>query len=212
MKIDIISDLHLKEKGEIEAVKGAGEIIVVAGDISNNIEIVASYLNFLSKNYKAVLFTLGNIELWHKNPANQIETLKNSVNKNVYLLNFLRCIKINGKRIVGGLYFSRNFLTPNDKEKIANGDNSFLTKLENTSRINLHKKIKTFNPQIVITHYPPVSTRNIKKLNTTKIDNFNRIWIFGHYHQFTNFFGKDEFNKDTLYICNCSKKPLSIEF
>lgn len=212
MKIEIISDLHFEKKEEIESVKATGgDIIIVAGDVSSDMEIVTSFLNYLAKNYKAVLFTLGNIELWHKNPQHSLNKLKNLLKDNIYPLDFLEGVKINGIKFCGGIYFSKSFLTVKDRERIASGNTQFFAQLEHTSRINLHKKIKTFNPNIIITHYPPISTGKLKKIEPTCLKHYNRLWIFGHYHHLSNFFGKDDLNKNTIYVCNCSNQPIRIE-
>ncbi len=106
MKIDIISDLHIdhwSKKYKIkypscepiekpyEYKKSNSDILIIAGDISDDLDISIDFLNRISKFYKKVLFVDGNHEhvnkypnLYNKDYINEI-LKKNNNNKIVYL-------------------------------------------------------------------------------------------------------------------------------
>ncbi|OMH39888.1 metallophosphoesterase [Desulfurobacterium indicum] len=211
MKIDVISDLHLTKLNEFVEIEPQGEFIIIAGDVSSDADVVIGFLNDLSKKYRAVIYTFGNIELWHdSNPYNKLKKIKKNTNNNVFILDFLKGIKISNLTITGGIYISPENLTYHDRENIANTDN-FIKKLSNLSRTSIHKQIKELNPKIIVTHYPPVSISKLKKLYNTNEIEFSKIWVFGHYHQFKSFIGTHPIIKDVLYVNNASNKIMSLE-
>ncbi len=213
MKLDILSDLHIENESDIKEFECLGDILVIAGDISKNPDITTGYLNLLSERYKAVLFTIGNIELWHHSSINSvINSVTKNLKKNVYLLDILKGITVKEANFCGGIYFSKQFLTPNDSKNLKfHNLSDVLEKLEKKSKSNLHKKIKTLKPKVIITHYPPLSVLNMEETETRETSKYETIWIFGHYHQYKKFFATDKVSKKTLYVCNCNSKPLTLE-
>ena len=105
LNIDLISDLHIDQwsseynikypYGEIKNkpfnIKNKSEILIIAGDISDNLDLSIKYLNDISKKYKKILFVDGNHEHVNVYPNlyeldeiyNKIKSLNN--NKIVYL-------------------------------------------------------------------------------------------------------------------------------
>ncbi|WP_457569979.1 metallophosphoesterase family protein [Desulfurobacterium sp.] len=211
MKIDVISDLHLTKIDDSIEVEPQGDLIVIAGDVSSSADVVINFLNSLSGKYRAVIYTFGNIELWHdNNPYEKLKWIKENTNDNVFILDFLKGIKISNLIITGGIYISPENLTNHDRENIVNTD-EFIKNLSNLSRTSIHKQIKELNPKIIVTHYPPVSISNLKKLSNTNEIKFSKIWVFGHYHQFKSFIGTHPIVKDILYVSNASNKIMTLE-
>ncbi len=105
IKIDIISDLHIEQwdssienkypSGKIKNfpynVNKKSNILIIAGDISDNLEISLEYLNKLSEKYDSILFVDGNHEHTLKYPnlytIDEIQNKLNKLNKqNIYYL------------------------------------------------------------------------------------------------------------------------------
>ncbi|WP_456397273.1 metallophosphoesterase [Desulfurobacterium sp.] len=211
MKVDIISDLHLTKLDEFTEIEPQGDLIIIAGDISSDADVVINFLNNLSKKYRAVIYTFGNIELWYSNNLyDKFKKIKENTNNNVFILDFLKGIKTNNLTITGGIYISSENLTNHDRENIINKD-GFVKNLLNLSRSSIHKQIKELNPKIIVTHYPPVSISNLKRLSSTNKIDFSKIWVFGHYHQFKSFIGSHPIVKDILYVSNASSKIMTLE-
>lgn len=77
MNIDIVSDLHIdhwsndipckypygvKKHFPLHVIKSDSDYLIVAGDISDDINLSVDYLNYISKYYKKILFVDGNHE------------------------------------------------------------------------------------------------------------------------------------------------------
>ncbi len=88
MRIFAISDLHTdfeanwQELLQCSRTLYTEDILIVAGDISNRMEVIAKTLNHLNSVFKAVCFTPGNHELWSKRES------KTSVSKLKEILQF----------------------------------------------------------------------------------------------------------------------------
>ena len=92
LSIDLISDLHIDqwsndinikypygEKKHIPAVLNQkSDILVIAGDISDDLELLLNYINELSKKYKKILFVDGNHE--HVNRYPNLYNIKDMLN------------------------------------------------------------------------------------------------------------------------------------
>ena len=83
LQIDYISDLHLdfyiKNSNDIEEFisknikpKINGELLILAGDITDNLNLLVNFLELLKVNYSKIIFCLGNHEYYNK-----IENVKN---------------------------------------------------------------------------------------------------------------------------------------
>ena len=109
MYIDIITDIHIEQwDTEIENKYPCGEIInapleftenidkllIIAGDISDNLDLSLEYLSKISKYYKKILFVDGNHEHVSKYPflytAKEIQTKleKYNINNKIIFLPF----------------------------------------------------------------------------------------------------------------------------
>ncbi|WP_456437430.1 metallophosphoesterase family protein [Desulfurobacterium sp.] len=210
MKIDIISDLHLTKAYSIN-IEPESDLIIIAGDVSSDADITIEFLNSLSKKYKSVIYTFGNIELWYSNnPYNKLNYIKNRTNDNVFILDFSRCVKVNNIVITGGIYISPENLTNQDKENITDYS-KFVEKLSLLSKSSIYKHIKELNPRIIVTHYPPISVSQLKRIYDIKEIKFKKLWIFGHYHQFKSFAGIHPVAKNILYVSNASDTIMTLE-
>lgn len=75
MRILTISDLHtdfrqnLQLVEQISASSYKGDILIVAGDIADNVEIIKRTLSVLRSRFKMVFYTPGNHELWVRNES-----------------------------------------------------------------------------------------------------------------------------------------------
>lgn len=105
MKIDIVSDLHIEQwdnsiinkypSGEIKNFpykfpNKKSDILIIAGDISDDINISLDYVNQLSMIYQNVLFIDGNHEHTLKYPKlysnNEIYDMTKKLNENIFYL------------------------------------------------------------------------------------------------------------------------------
>jgi len=73
MRVLAISDLHTDFRENWQLVEQipeslySGDVLIVAGDIADNTEIIKRTLSFLRSRFKMVLYTPGNHELWVRN-------------------------------------------------------------------------------------------------------------------------------------------------
>ncbi len=118
MNIDIVSDLHIdhwsndipckypygvKKHFPLNVIKSDSDYLIVAGDISDDINLSVDYLNYISKYYKKILFVDGNHEHVNNYPnLYDYDTITNLLNndkivflsKNPYVINkkvFIGC-------------------------------------------------------------------------------------------------------------------------
>lgn len=135
IKLDIVSDLHIdqwsldykniypcgtiKDK-PYEFKQSNSDYLIVAGDISDNLEDSITYLNQISKFYKKILFVDGNHEHVHKYPNlynnDEIQSLITN-NKLVYISK--TPFKINETIFIGNCgWWDYNNLNPDNIEKL----------------------------------------------------------------------------------------------
>lgn len=244
LRIDYVSDLHLSyyikahsygyDKTDMERFikeniepKVNGDILVVAGDLSEFTKSAIEFLKLCSAYYDKVIYVAGNHEYYISrvlnsnmkgeysnsslNKLKEICTLANSTDKVVFLdrTNENNGItNYNGFLIAGdtfwylpksipGWYFY--YMYSNDSRLIL----SDLSKKEKIQSLHLDS-MKWYNnlPQdidLIITHIPPIN--NPKKNNScyfTDIDDFKaNYWIYGHDHF------EEDFEKDgTRFLSN----------
>ncbi len=98
MKIQYISDIHLEFKENYlhflnHKIKPVGEVLILAGDIilfnllAKDQYIYSEFFDFLSNNFKAVYWLPGNHEYYHYELTQKYGPFKESIRKNVFLLN-----------------------------------------------------------------------------------------------------------------------------
>jgi hypothetical protein len=111
--IDLISDLHLTETGEFDwSGKATSLFCVVAGNVSDDLEVLRRTLDHLSNNYHGVFFIDGSLE--HTELQNyeirvlEIKEICDSLNNVVYLHNHV--VILNNIAFIGsnGWYGNRH--------------------------------------------------------------------------------------------------------
>lgn len=218
MKIDYISDLHLdfyirlKGKWEQKALSfltsllpaEKGEVLIIAGDLSHyNIQSFFA-LELFSTHYKQVIFVLGNHDYYlvanrqmkkysSKSIEREIE-LKQMIAAlpNVKLLSFFETFTYEGINFAGATSWY-GLHTTQDKLFIENVSNdSVLIKginIHSTHRKELENYAKLQQPDVIITHVPPIILNSHTKRGTTacylnKLPNSPaKFYIFGHCHE-----------------------------
>lgn len=193
LQIDYISDLHLdfyiKNSNDIEEFisknikpKVNGELLILAGDITANLNLLVNFLELLKVNYSKIIFCLGNHEYYNK-----IENVKNLIK----LYNSGDIILLDRSSINKGLTNYKGFTIagdtmwykPNILDYLIQTDMFFVK-----SKINIyHKDSMNFynklnNVDIMVSHVPPIkNVNNTCYFNSVK-DYKGRIWIYGHDH------------------------------
>lgn len=80
MRIFAISDLHTDMKSNMDWVKGLDsarwkqDILIVAGDVSDRLEVVIETMAILKQKFAEVFFSFGNHDVWDKN-VNSLEKI-----------------------------------------------------------------------------------------------------------------------------------------
>jgi len=82
MKLNFVSDLHL-EFGPISFTE-KGDVLILAGDITT--ENDTSWIKTVSKNFKDVIYVLGNHECYYQSLGSAYKIAKKHLPKNVHLL------------------------------------------------------------------------------------------------------------------------------
>ena len=251
MKVDLISDLHIdhwdlrikcdhpcgERKSypffDVTDIKPGSEVLIIAGDISDDIDISIDFMNQMCQYYKMVMYVEGNHEHIEKYPqlytkeeiAKKIEEKGNK--KIIYLPQtsviwrntlFIGCCGwwdycnnskqldyFNSTDIVIGEDQIENF-HQNVKKRAQEEAVSLLEKLEKYKNNNQIKQI------IVVTHTVPINIFLDKDLTDSKynscmeeIKENDKInyWLFGHTHEELT---KQDIRKIT-YITNPRGRP-----
>ena len=79
MKIIPTSDIHLEHNSCFEPIPNKEAVLIIAGDLSNGTEGIG-FLEKASKNFKKVLYVLGNHEYYN----NSLESLPDRIKKEIY--------------------------------------------------------------------------------------------------------------------------------
>jgi len=238
LNVGYISDLHvwnwlaklnltLEEYIKLTGLnnENENEVLIIPGDITENENLLESFLKIIHKNYDYVLFTLGNHDLYvmdNQTTMNKINKIKNIVKKfpNVFLLDG-NIVEIKNKKIAGSINWYnvnkdnlnlwKNYMLDSDyiklKDSIINFKEKERKKLENFSG-------KEFD--IVVSHIM-MDTQPILEegcplhfLNSEGNDFFyseenlfkkynikTKYHIFGHTHDKYNFR-----RNEITYLCN----------
>ena len=191
LNIDYVSDLHLthyisknesitkidKLVQDKISMQVKGDILVVAGDIDEDINRVSELLYSCSKYYKKVIFVLGNHEYYipvikyiYTDPMAK-EYNYNSMNK-VYRLNEI----FNNYPMQNDSRFILSELPKKEKiKKLHNDSISWYNNLPN-------------NIDLIITHVPPFRNKSNSRGNNscyyTEVKEYKSpVWIYGHDHK-----------------------------
>ena len=214
MKLNFVSDLHL-EFGPISLTE-KGDVLILAGDITT--ENDTSWIKTVSKNFKDVIYVLGNHECYYQSLGSAYKIAKKHLPKNVHLLQN-ESITIDGITFHGTTLWS-DFEKGNPmsymicKERV----NDF-SEIESFSPENAHEEHKravaflrenVMEDDIVITHHAPsyesysVNLRGDKlngayasDLTELILDTKPHIWFHGHLHN-----SSDYMIGDTRILCN----------
>ena len=113
MKIQLVSDLHL-EFGDIEIKNNGADVLILSGDICVANELVGNwesvkrtrfdnFFECVSKEFKNVVYVLGNHEHYHGDFATSIKTIREAFKhlSNVHILD-IGSVDIDGVLFVGG--------------------------------------------------------------------------------------------------------------
>lgn len=185
MKLDLMSDVHL-EFGAYEPINtNQSDILVLAGDIcvlsdikyksSEYNQRITDFFEFASKQYKRVLYVMGNHEHYHGNLMESADIIRNQFKylSNVHLLDN-SSIAIEDKTFVGGTLWTNCNHDPiamnrierlmNDYKCISYGNGILsidnVLELHNETMEFFKKTVPYFHEVVVITHHSP-SLRNL---------------------------------------------------
>lgn len=145
---DLISDLYLTadDKFSWEG-KATSLFCVVAGNVSDDLEVLQKTLSYLATYYHGVFYIDGGLEhpvIEDRNKrTNQIERILRKINKTVYLHD--NVVVVNGVAIVGlnGWYGNTNSIDPFDELRIAAYRTEDLEYLTATiKRLQLHLEVE----------------------------------------------------------------------
>lgn len=193
MKIQLVSDLHL-EFGDIVLENNGADVLILSGDICVASHIAhgemsdrkTRYVNFfkrVSKEFKNVVYILGNHEHYHGNFATSFEVIKAALKRhsNIHVLDY-SSVDIDGVLFVGGtlwtdfkrrdpivMWDARAMM--NDYRTVRNGPAGFsgAPKFLPEDAIQSHEKMLTYidnvcqqetRPIVVVGHHAP-STQSI---------------------------------------------------
>jgi predicted phosphohydrolase len=180
-------------------------ILVVAGDVSDNLELTVNYLKSLRKYYKKILFVDGNHEHVYKNPrlyTSDYINKKIKDYKNIYYLpreEFIidRTVFIGA---CGWWNYSQGKEEKESKKFSKEGKKIFEESIINRSKKDaeeLNRKIKKYQRNkdideiVIVTHTIPlpkfsryIATDYNSFFEELKIEDFNKVkrWVFGHVH------------------------------
>lgn len=243
MKVDLISDLHLEhwdlnfkcdyECGERKhlpffenvKIKTNSEVLIVAGDISDDITRSIEFLNQISKYYRKIFFIDGNHEHLVKYPklytTAEIDKLiiKNGNKKIVYLGE--HCVVWRDTLFIGSNGWW-NYSTKREEIIVQDEEEKEFQKnvinraqkdtIELCKRIDKYRENKKIKQIIVVTHTVPINIFLNKNLADVKYNSWFEIikceskinyWLFGHTHE--KMIRQD--NKNITYISNPRGRP-----
>ena len=214
MKLNFVSDLHL-EFGPISFTE-KGDVLILAGDITT--ENDTSWIKTVSKNFKDVIYVLGNHECYYQSLGSAYKIAKKHLPKNVHLLQN-ESITIDGITFHGTTLWS-DFEKGNPmsymicKEKI--NDFSEIESFAPEVAHEEHKRAVAFlrenvkEDDIVVTHHAPsyesysVNLRGDKlngayasDLTELILDTNPYLWFHGHLHN-----SSDYMVGNTRVLCN----------
>ena len=200
MKVQYMSDLHL-EFGDMPIPEVVGDVLVLAGDIHVGADGV-NWINAAAKQFKYVIYILGNHEFYHNDMPALISYLSQDhiFDKNVHFLDNDTVI-LDGVKFVGTTLWSnveaRAFYAMNDSRIIKyDGSSMPLFKVKEMFEANMQFLHENSDADVVVTHQCP----HIKSINTERypddsmntgyytdiIDQFRdtniKHWICGHTH------------------------------
>lgn len=231
LHIDYISDLHLafyiknlnKETNTTQQVtefidrkikpQAKSPLLIIAGDINENNNVVIDTVNACTKYYHKVIFILGNHEYYIYNKEMQEKYQHNSSNKiselnevfnnhsNIIFLDKTNTtnglITYNGFTIAGDTFWYKpnnikdwlyNYPTQRDSSWILSelSKKDKILKLHNDS-MNWYNNLPN-NIDLIISHIPPFRNENNNRGNNecyyNNIKEYKSpIWIYGHDHQ-----------------------------
>lgn len=227
LDIDYVSDLHLGfyihnidsieeiNKLVINKIKPQikSNILVIAGDINENVNTLCEFMYACSKYYSKVIFILGNHEYYiygkemdtkyNHNSMNKVEEINHRFkdNSEIIFLDKTNDTKgiydYNNFRIAGDTLWYRPISLTDWLFYYPTQSDSFLIKSNlswkdkilklNKDSISWYNSLPV-NIDLIITHIPPIRNKNNNRGSNacyyTKVDSFKApVWIYGHDHK-----------------------------
>lgn len=125
MKIAFCSDLHIDIRDNELEWNHSGEVLCVAGDISNNVKVTNRFLNSLADRYHAIFFVDGNHEHYGNvgSGGRNLEEAKNILRKglheNIHFLDIGRTAIYKDHRFIGcNSWYSMDFNGANPEDEV----------------------------------------------------------------------------------------------
>jgi hypothetical protein len=194
--VDLISDLNLSETDKFDwEGKATSLFCVVAGNVSDDLDVLRKTLEHLSSNYRGVFFIDGSLEhVELQNYESRIELMKqicNSIENVVYLHNHV--VILNNVAFIGvnGWHNNRkNIQEAEDLDYIAQYKNDDLSYLSNTMKqLQAHIDVKKI---VVISNSMPSDYLNFNSPDAESKTESNlalsllfdygvktKVWLFG---------------------------------
>ena len=206
------SDIHLEFSPPIEAFENftGGEVLILAGDVTNGKHQGLEVLEVLCSRYNSVIMVMGNHEHYKGRFPETYTKLKEVLPNNVYLLEN-EIVELNGKRFLGctlwsymnelDQYFAKNRM--NDYQLVRSGPTAepWKWKLKPAETVATHLESARWLEQnmqegdIVVTHHAPSSCNPAYVGNTAYATDLSDMilehkpekWIHGHLHTKVNY-------------------------
>lgn len=221
MKFNYISDLHVddwvhlsnnqikNEKNIREFIhkllintKEKHDLLVLAGDVSNNNTVTLIALDELLKHFKFIIFVYGNHEYYldtknqkrkYGNSVKKVEELESLLPSNIKVLKNFEVFNYNGISFAGDTSWY-SLETEEDKDffyKISNDSKNIsgiYIPSEHESVLIHYQNLNKVD--VIVTHVPPIPMNGYGEthkgtacyLSPLPIEDKSSIWIFGHTH------------------------------
>lgn len=220
LRVSFISDIHLSEKNKlipkdlVKLRKSNVDVLLILGDISSDPSDWKEFLQIIRKYFSSgpILFLMGNHEYYNHDINTATKDYAQAIqdDRDAYILDNSNII-INGINFIGSTLWSSFELGKDisiaEKQiftfkRVKNG-NRYITKNEILEihrqslrfiQNSIHNSLSECN--VVITHYPPITLKNLSLLSGYELDgaqcspledfiikNKPQYWLYAHIHE-----------------------------
>jgi len=202
LKIKLISDLHLEFGSSFAFKPQLDTVLVLAGDIHTNIEMIDKFISRTVPKFKAVIMVAGNHEFYHIEYYKMLDLLSKIKYDNFHFLQ-RQTVTIEDVTFIGCISWPKpsinTWLQISDSRLITIGNTRAtaqdIARLSDTNKAWLKSKIlATRDKKVVITHFGPDESLCSGEFKGNSINDYfwNKdyqayfkyvdAWLFGHTH------------------------------